>query len=172
MTSANKKILAILLSGASLLSLSACAAGRGAATSQLRQVTDGIEADSGDVKVRNFLLVTQPDGSAAIVGTIVNQGSTSDAITGITVGGIAATLTGSLNLDQNVPVHFAGDSANAAGTIPGLKATAGSRVDATITFAHATPVNVNPIVRDKSDIYANVSATVVASASPVATKKK
>jgi hypothetical protein len=177
MIAVNKKLFASVLAAASVLTLSACAAGKNAPTSQLRQVTDGIEADSGDIKVRNFLLVTQPDGSAAIVGTIVNQGATSDAITGITVGGKAVTLSGNLNLDQNLPVRFAGDSANAAGSVAGLAATAGSRVDATISFAHAAALNVNPIVREKSDIYANVSASIAAAptasaAAKAATTKK
>ena len=64
------------------------AAGKDAPTSKIRQVTDGVERDSGAIKLRNVLLVAQPDGSAVLVGTIVNQGSTADAITAITANGI------------------------------------------------------------------------------------
>src|ERR1019366_8913353 len=154
--------LAPLLIGlVSVLALTGCgASGSGAPTRNIKQVTDGVEAQSGSIYVRDLLLVAQPDGSAALVATFVNEATTADALTGITVGGIPANLSAApFNLVQNTPVIFSGDSANAVGIVPGLKVAAGTRVDVVVTFAHASSVTLNAIVRAKSDYFANVGGT-------------
>lgn len=138
--------------------LSGCtAAGKDAPTSKIRQVTDGVEKDSGALKVRNFVLVAQPDGSAVLVGTVVNQDAAADAIASITANGIAATITGPLALAQNTPVIFSGDSATTHGSFAGLNLTPGQRADVTVTFNKAESVKLSVLVREKSDIYANVA---------------
>jgi hypothetical protein len=155
-----RKILAVIGSLSLLTTLSACANGKNAPTAMIRQVTDGVEADSGAIKVRDFLLVVQPDGSAAIVGTFLNSGTAPDTLVSISVGGIPAvikrTMGNDFTLQPDQPIIFAGDSANASGVIPGLKATSGSRIDATVTFANAAPVTKSVLVREKDGVYANV----------------
>ena len=150
----------------SVLALTACgASGSGAPTRNIKQVTDGVEAQSGSIYIRDVLLVAQPDGSAALVATFVNEAATTDALTGITVGGIAAQLSAApFNLAQDTPVIFSGDSANAVGTVPGLSAVAGTRVDVVVTFTHAPSVTLNAIVRAKSDYFASVGGTPTPSA--------
>ena len=152
----------------SVLALTGCgASGSGAPTRNIKQVTDGVEAQSGSINIRDIVLVTQADGSAALVGTFVNEDATPDALTGITVAGIPVKLSASsFNLAQNTPVIFSGDSANAIGTVPGLTAVAGTRVDVVVTFAHASSVTLNAIVRAKSDYFASVGGTPT----PTATK--
>ena len=142
----------------SVLALTGCgASGAGAPTRNIKQVTDGVEAQSGSIFIRDILLVNQPDGSAALVGTFINEDTSSDALTGITVSGIPVTLSAApFNLAQNVPVIFSGDSANATGTVPGLNATPGTRVDVVVSFAHAASVTLSALVRAKSDYLANV----------------
>lgn len=142
----------------SVLALTGCgASGAGAPTRNIKQVTDGVEAQSGTIYIRDLLLVNQPDGSAALVGTFINEGTSSDALTGITVSGIPVTLSAApFNLVQNTPVIFSGDSANAKGTVPGLNATPGTRVNVAVSFAHAASVTLNAMVRAKSDYLANV----------------
>jgi PBP1b-binding outer membrane lipoprotein LpoB len=162
--------LATVLIG--VLALSGCgASGSGAPTRNIKQVTDGVEAQSGSIDIRDVLLVAQPDGSAALVGTFINEEATTDALTGITVGGIKATLSApSFNLEENTPVIFSGDSANAVGTVPALNATPGNRVDVLVTFTHATPVTLSAIVRAKSDYFASVGGTPTATPAPSASK--
>ena len=142
----------------SVLALTGCgASGAGAPTRNIKQVTDGVEAQSGSIYIRDILLVNQPDGSAALVGTFINEDTSTDALTGITVSGIPVTLSAApFNLAQNVPVIFSGDSANATGTVPGLNATPGTRVDVVVSFAHAASVTLSALVRAKSDYLANV----------------
>jgi len=156
----------------SVLALTGCgASGAGAPTRNIKQVTDGVEAQSGSVYIRDFLLVAQPDGSAAIVGTFINEEANTNSLTGITVGGIKATIAApSFDLAQNSPIIFSGDSANATGTVPGLNAVAGTRVDVEVSFAHSPSVKLSALVRAKSDYFASVGGTPAPSASPTATK--
>ena len=84
--------LALVLATISLALTGCGATGAEAPTRNIRQVTDGVEGQSGDIKVRNLLLVPQADGSATLVGFLVNVGEASDAITSIEVNGIAAKI--------------------------------------------------------------------------------
>lgn len=162
-----KKYLGLASILVSVLALTGCgASGPDAPTRNIKQVTDGVEAQSGSIYIRDLLLVAQPDGSAALVGTFINEAATSDALTGITVGGISAQLSApSYDLVQNTPVIFSGDSANAVGTVPALNMKPGTRVPVLLTFAHATAVTLSALVREKSDYFASVGGTPAPTAS-------
>jgi hypothetical protein len=163
---------AVALAG--VLALSGCgASGPDAPTRMIQKVTDGAEAMSGAINIRDLLLVAQPDSSAALVGTFINEASTGDALTGITVGGIPAELAPTpLPLKQNTPIIFSGDSSNATGTVPGLNIAAGRRVDVVVTFAHAPSVTVSAMVRAKTDYFAQVGDAPIASTEQVAPDTK
>jgi len=145
-----------LLVVSSLVGLTGCnATGPDAPTRNVRQVTDGVEGISGEIKAVNVLLVTQEDGSSVLVGTLLNQGKAGESITGISANGIAGEVTATA-LEENAPVIFAGDSANSSAIFPGLNAKASDRVNLEITFESAAPITLNAIVRAKADIYENV----------------
>ncbi len=147
--------LAIIFSS---LLLTSCSTGKDAPTSQIKQVTDGVEKDSGSVAIRGLLLVSQPDGSAVLVGTIVNSAADADSIVSIAVGGVAAPITGApLPLAQNAPVIFGGDSANASSIIAGVNKVAGQRVPVEITFGKAAPVKLDALVVEQSGVYAGIT---------------
>jgi len=156
MISKKLAIATVALLSAGLLS-GCTAAGKDAPTSKIRQVTDGVEKDTGTLKLRDFVLVAQPDGSAVLVGTVVNEDMTPDAISSISANGIAGTITGKVALAQNAPVIFSGDSANAHATFPGLNLTPGARADVTVTFGKTPGIKFSVLVREKSDIFANVA---------------
>jgi len=168
MNSRLHKSAGLVVAAASVLLLSACgASGPDAPTRNIKQVSDGVEADSGSIAVRDILLVAQPDGSAAIVGTFINEGSTPDSLVGISVNGVTANLSSpTFDLLQNKPVIFSGDSANASGSVSGLNAASGSRVPVTVFFKSASSVTLSAIVRAKSDYFASVGG---AAAAPTAT---
>ena len=154
-----RKIITLGLISATLgLTLTGCGAtGAESPTRNMRQVTDGVESTSGAIKALNVLLVAQADGSATLVGTLVNTGADSDAITSITANDITAKIDPSQNeLITDRPVIFAGERATAKASFAGLNAAAGTRVNLTINFVTSASMNLNVLVRDKSEPYANV----------------
>jgi hypothetical protein len=158
-----RKVAISLIVTASLSTLTACGAGENAAARNITKVTDGAETevitDTSALKLRGFLLVAQPDGSAVLVGTIINANSTPDSLLGISVNNVLATLTTESNvISENFPMIFEGDSANAKAVIPGLGIKAGNTVDISFFFNTAGVVTVKAIVRDKRDTYAGVTA--------------
>lgn len=85
------------------LTLTACTgAGPNAATRLIKRVTDGNEAtvttNGNDLAISNLLLVATEDGSAVVVGTIVNHAATQDALLGISAGNSIASISGEQNL--------------------------------------------------------------------------
>ena len=171
MNSRLHKSAGLVVAAASVLLLSACgASGPDAPTRNIKQVSDGVEADSGSIAVRDVLLVSQPDGSAVLVGTFINEGPNPDSLVGITVNGTSAKLSApTFPLNQNKPLIFSGDSANASGSVSLLNAAPGSRVSVTIFFKTASSVTLSAIVRAKSDYFATVGGvTATPSASPSA----
>ena len=157
-----KKFTVALIASALALSLTACGgSGPDAATRLIKRVTDGNEAtiktNGNDLSISNILLVATEDGSAVVVGTIVNYADEADALLGISAGGTTATITGEQNLVKNQPIRFEGDSANAKAVFAGVGATPGRNVTLQLAFARAGVVEVSAIIRDKRDTYAGVT---------------
>jgi hypothetical protein len=158
----------------SVLALTGCGAtGAQAPTRNIKQVTDGVEGQSGSIYIRDLLLVAQPDGNAALVGTFINEEATTNSLTGIKVAGIDATLSsasGSFDLAQNTPLIFAGDSADATGYVPALNAKPGDRVEVVVSFSNSPTVTLSALVRDKSDYFTGVGGKPAQTPTPTATK--
>jgi len=156
-----KKITIAITAAALALSLTSCGYGPDAATRLIKRVTDGAEAtvttNGSNLSISNLLLVATEDGSAVVVGTIVNYMDEADALLGISAAGTTATLTGEQNLLRDKPVRFEGDSANAKAVFAGVGAQAGRNIELQLAFARAGVVAVNVIIRDKRDDYANVT---------------
>lgn len=142
--------------------LSACGAGQDAATRMITQVTDGVEktinVDGNKIKLVNFLLVATEDGSAVVVGSVINQGETDDQIISISAAGAQATLSGDTIAKPHQPVRFEGEQANAKAVFPAVGAVAGRHVVLSVGFARAGVVQLEVIIRDKRDAYASVTA--------------
>lgn len=62
-----------------------CAASFGAATQEPYTPGDGVWADTGDLQLRNLIAVSDLQGRATLVGTIINQGSEADRLVGVSV---------------------------------------------------------------------------------------
>jgi len=156
-----KKITIAITAAALALSLTSCGYGPNAATRLIKRVTDGAEAtvttNGSNLSISNLLLVATEDGSAVVVGTIVNYMDEADALLGISAAGTTATLTGEQNLLRDKPVRFEGETANAKAVFAGVGAQAGRNVELQLAFARAGVVTVNAIIRDKRDDYASVT---------------
>ena len=158
-----RKVAIGLVVIASLSSLTACGAGKSAEARNITKVTDGAETevttDTSALKLRGFLLVEQPDGSAVVVGTIINSAETSDQLLGISANNILATVTTEVEeISLGEPLIFEGDSANAKAVIPELGVKAGNTVELSFFFNTAGVVTVKAIVRDKRDTYAGITS--------------
>jgi hypothetical protein len=157
-----KKIAATFTIASLALTLSSCAgAGPNAATRVIKQVTDGAEAkiktEGNDIFVANMLLVATDDGSAVVVGTIVNYLEIPDTLLGISAGGVQANITGEKELRQNEPIRFEGEVATSKAVFPGVGAQPGKNVTVTLAFARAGEVTLNAIIRDQRDDYAGIT---------------
>ena len=131
-----------------------CGSGQNAVTRNFKQVTDGVEAQSAEIRLRHVLIVKTATNDAVLVGTVVTWSDEPDVITGISINNIPATLSaGSFELVKNKPVIFVGDSANADAYIPGLSKVAGERIPVTFTFATAAPVTVDALVLNSQGVY-------------------
>ena len=158
----SKKIAATFTIASLALTLSSCAgAGPNAATRVIKQVTDGAEAkiktEGNDIFIANMLLVATDDGSAVVVGTIVNYLETPDTLLGISAGGVQANITGEKELRQNEPIRFEGEVATSKAVFPGVGAEPGKNVTVTLAFARAGVVTLNAIIRDQRDDYAGIT---------------
>ena len=151
MASTLKRLIALLIISTVV---TGCGSGQNAVTRNFKQVTDGVEAQSAEIRLRNVLIVKTATNDAVLVGTLVSWSDEPDAITGISINNIAATLSApSFDLLKNKPVIFVGDSANADAYIPSLSKVAGERIPVTFNFATAAPVTVDALVLNSEGFY-------------------
>ena len=146
-----KRLIALLIISTVV---TGCGAGQNAVTRNFKQVTDGVEAQSAEIRLRNVLVVKTATNDAVLVGTLVSWSDEPDAITGISINNIPATLSeGRFDLVKNKPVIFVGDSANADAYIPGLNKVAGERIPVTFNFTTAAPITLDALVLNSEGFY-------------------
>lgn len=144
------------------LSLTGCGAGSNASTRLIKKVTNGQEAeivkDGNNIALRNFVLVTQPDGSAVIVGTVINRGANDDALLGLAISGIQANFSGVSTISQNQTIRFEGETANAKAVLVGANLKAGAHTNLSLFFGNAGEVTFDVLVQNPEGIYAGITA--------------
>jgi copper(I)-binding protein len=146
-----KKLVVMLIVATTI---TGCGSGQNAATRNIKQVTDGVEAESNGIKLRNVLIVKTDKSEGVLVATVVNTSDEADSIVSISIGGAMTTLAAqSSELKKNKPIIFVGDSANADAFIPVLNNNAGDRINITFTFAKAAAVTVSALVVNGEGIY-------------------
>jgi len=146
-----KKLVVMLIVATTI---TGCGSGQAAVTRNIKQVTDGVEAQSNGIKLRNVLIVKTDKLEGVLVATVVNTTDEADSIVGIAIGGAMATVVAkSSELVKNKPIIFVGDSTNADAFIPVLNNNAGDRIGITFTFAKAAPVTLSALVVNGEGIY-------------------
>ena len=146
-----KKLTALIIIATTI---TGCGSGQNAATRTIKQVTDGVEAESAGIKLRNVLIVKTATAEGVLVATVINTSDETDSIVGVAIGGAMTNLVAKSNeLKKNKPIIFVGDSANADASIPVLNTSAGERIDITFTFAKAAAVTVDALVVNCEGIY-------------------
>ena len=156
-----RTIVTPLLIAALAISLTGCGAGSNASTRLIKKVTDGQEAeinkDSNNIALRNFVLVALPDGSAVVVGTVINRGVNEDALLGVAIPGIQAQFGGVSTIAQNGVIVFEGESANAKAVIPGANLKPGAHTDLSLFFGNAGEITLDVLVQKPEGIYAGIT---------------
>jgi hypothetical protein len=156
-TNANKVITSVISVFLISTLLTGCGAGQTASTRLIKQVTDGVEAQVNEIRVRNLLVVKQEDGAGVLVATLVNWADDNDAITSITIEGQEAVLAAkTLELKKNAPVILVGDSANADASVAQLNDVVGHRIPVVIKFAKAAPLTLDALILQADGIYAQI----------------
>ena len=159
MASTIKKI-AVLTVAATLLT--SCGSGQTAATRAIKQVTDGVEAQSNEVRLRNIKIVKNNLSEGVLVGTLINWSDASDALVGISIDAVPAQLSAPLfDLVKNKPITFVGESAN-ADAFALITKNPGERLPITFTFATASPVTVDALVVQQEGIYESLQRVIQA----------
>jgi len=157
-----RTIVTPLLIAAFAISLTGCGAGSNASTRLIKKVTDGQEAEirneNNNIALRNFVLVALEDGSAVVVGTVINRGENDDALLGLAIPGIQAQFTGVSTISQNQTIRFEGDSANAKAVILGANLKPGTHTDLSLFFGNAGEVKFDVLVQKPAGIYEGITA--------------
>jgi hypothetical protein len=145
-----QKLLVLTLVAATL---TACGSGRTAETRMIKQVTDGVEGQSNEIRVRNLLIVKNELSEGILVGTLVNWSDEVDVITGISINNLPTTVSSSrLELRKNKPVIFAGESANADAAAV-ITQSIGQRIPVIITFEKAAPITLDALIVENVEWY-------------------
>ena len=157
-----RTIVTPLLIAALAISLTGCGAGSNASTRLIKKVTDGQEAEirneNNNIALRNFVLVALEDGSAVVVGTVINRGENDDALLGLAIPGIQAQFTGVSTISQNQTIRFEGDSSNAKAFILGANLKPGTHTDLSLFFGNAGEVKFDVLVQKPAGIYEGITA--------------
>jgi DnaJ-class molecular chaperone len=125
-----------------------------AQTRLIKQVTDGVEGQSDEVRLRNVKVIKTTTGQGVLIGTLVNWSDQADAITSISINNQPAIYTAKASdLIKNKPITFVGQIANADAYIPVLDKSAGYRIPVTFTFARAAPLTLDTLIVNGDGIY-------------------
>ena len=148
-----KRIQKLLVLTLVATTLTGCGSGRTAETRMIKQVTDGVEGQSNEIRVRNLLIVKNELSEGILVGTLVNWSDEVDAITGISINNLPTTVSSSrLELRKNKPVVFAGESANADAAAV-ITQSIGQRIPVIITFEKAAPITLDALIVESVEWY-------------------
>ena len=146
-----KKVIALIVISSTL---TGCGSGQMASTRLIKQVTDGVEAQTDEIRLRNVKVIKTSTGAGVLIGTLVNWSDKSDQITSVTINNQPAIYTAkSSELLRNKPITFVGDIANADAYISTLDKEPGYRIPVTFTFATAAPVTLDTLIVNGDGIY-------------------
>jgi hypothetical protein len=146
-----KKVIALIVITSTL---TGCGSGQMASTRLIKQVTDGVEAQTEEIRLRNVKVIKTSTGSGVLIGTLVNWSDKSDQITSVTINNQPAIYTAKTSeLLRNKPITFVGDIANADAYISTLDKEPGYRIPVTFTFAFAAPVTLDTLIVNGDGIY-------------------
>jgi hypothetical protein len=137
--------------------LAGCSAGFEATSIKPYAPSDGVLANTGQLRILNALVVASPDITTGVVSAvIVNRGGHADRLTGLTSPDGTVDLTGGGTIRPGSSVHL-GAGTNPAATISNLTALPGETITLRMTFGTADPVSVRTLVIPAKGQYATIT---------------
>ncbi len=137
--------------------LAGCAAGFDATAAKPYAPSDGILANSGDLRVQNALVVASESvSSGVVIASISNRGDSDDELTGLTSPDGTVDLTGDGALPAGSAVRLGSDT-DLSATISGLTALPGETITLRLTFARAEPLRINTVVVPAQGAYESIT---------------
>jgi hypothetical protein len=126
-----------------------------AETAHIKQVTDGIDASTGSIDVRNALLISDTGEDARFVGTLVNRGDVPRVVT-LQLDGTDETV----RVAGNSTVVLADDGQHDTVDFDGVTAKPGSLVKMYFSYSGAQGVSVTvPVLTSAQEEYQTLAPT-------------
>ena len=121
---------------------------------------------SGDVRALNVLVVAPTEGGTGVLSmTLVNSGTTTETLTGITSSAGEVQITGPGEIGPGESVRFGAGTVPAA-TISGLDAAPGANLRLQLSFDGTDPIRLSPPVVSASGPYASLTPAAEPTPSP------
>ncbi|PSL02480.1 hypothetical protein CLV30_110133 [Haloactinopolyspora alba] len=115
---------------------------------------NGVNADAGQVGLRNVLVVAGSGGRATVLAALSNEGTTADALVGVSVGDTQAELEGgAIEIPSNGHATV-GPSAHRA-DVQSVDAVPGRMIEVEFRFERAPRVTVDALVETAEGMYAD-----------------
>ncbi len=139
--------------------VSGCGAGQDAYSQKWYNPAEGVNADAGDVAIRDLLVVTDDEGTVSVVGTLLNQADDEDELVEMFVDDQVADFTDAIELPSGTPVLLGSEGTRAIVTGLGDEAASGSSVEIELRFQSAPRTTVSTFVVADDGIYADYGPT-------------
>jgi copper(I)-binding protein len=147
----------VAVAACALSALAGCSSGFGATSAQPYAPSDGILADSGDIRVLNALVVAGDGGRSGVLSmTVANRGTRDDRITAVSTPDATVRFDGPVELAAGEAVPFTG-SGEASATLTGLTRLAGQTITVKLEFARTQPVTLRTVVVAAEGDYADIT---------------
>ena len=154
---ARARLAAVIAGVAAAALLAGCSAGFDATSTQPYAPSDGILANSGDLRVQNALVVASDTlSSGVVIMTIANRGTGDDRLTGLTSPDGTVDLTGDGAIPAGTAVRLGSDTDPSA-TISELTALPGETIRLRLTFARSEPLQIDTVVVPADGYYASIT---------------
>jgi hypothetical protein len=135
--------------------LTGCASGFDATSIKPYAPSDGILANTGDLRIQNILVVST-GANGVVSGSIANRGTSGDALTDMTSPDGTVDLTGNGRIGPKSAIRLGADTETSA-TISGLTKLPGETITLKLTFRRADPVTIHTVVVPASGDYASIT---------------
>lgn len=122
---------------------------------------NGVNAEAGDIGLRNVQVVSDGEGTATVIATLTNRGSSDDELVEVAIGGVAAELAGGPVV---LPVRGVAGLGPDADRVDGfdVEAVPGYTVSVEFRFDNAPRTTVQALVRPTEGAYAEALPDVPA----------